>query len=101
MNLQQFIEDVESGEIQIIVGGKDKSGELVSGFTTDTDALTDEELAAEAISLDVAGAIETPFEELVSAVNKARNTELSEFSARARKKKRIYRRKKPESAPTP
>ena len=100
MNLQQFIEKVKSGQIQVVVGGKDKTGQLVSGVCTDADALTDEELAAEAISLDVAGSIEVPFDQLVDSVNEARNTELSEFSARARKKKRIYKRKKPEDKPT-
>lgn len=99
MNLQQFVDSVESGEIKIIVGGKDNDGQFVSGFATDVSSLADEDLAAEAIALDVAGAIDMPFEKLVSAVNEARNTDLSEFSARARKKKRIYKRKKSDKKP--
>jgi hypothetical protein len=95
MNIKTFVKQVQSGEIQIVVGGK-INGEAVSGYA-EPDSLKNEEIAAEANASGVSDIAGLSFEELTNLVASLRanaDSEPSEFSARARKKKRIYKRKK-------
>lgn len=71
MNLAEFVSQVVSGKLRIVVGGRDGEGRLVSGFA-DPAGLTDEQVAAEAFANDVDETSSEDFESVVELVSKLR-----------------------------
>lgn len=73
MTLADFVAKVESGEIRVSMGGRDKEGRLVSGFA-DASKLTSEQIAAEAFLHEVDEASGSDFDKMVAKVTKARGS---------------------------
>lgn len=72
MNLAEFVSQVMSEKLRIVVGGRDNEGRLVSGFANPAD-LTDEQIAAEAFSNDIEETSSKDFESVVELVSRLRS----------------------------